>query len=360
MYANNLTRHDRSHALAAVLLLAGASMLDAQQSERRRPEPPTPSDNQESRVTVVNNFGVLDPIADRVRARGQFLESWANARLTYMKSLIEQEKVYQERIQTRIKKWEMHDWKVDRDWDNLQKGKDRILDNKKRDRDRFEQAVTEVPPDKVGIAGGQVLNIMFEQIKREHWSGMAANSTAQELSEAVLDDLRLVWGSGNAKARLKLNEGGVDLTYKLPFEKINDDFDAIVKLYEKEREIALRAAKDTERADGIRNSLELLEQMEIALKSWYGKHKATINTDSKYLARRAWSNFIDEQLKQMRNQINSHALPPAFTGKTIQLLLDYMKTNGLEFAKADKGGESSYLALHNMMRDIINEVKKKQ
>lgn len=345
-------------SLSAILLTLAVAPAWAQ-TQRRAPEPPTPSNNNPSNVTQVNNFGVLDPISDRIRARGQFLESWANARLTYVKSLIEQEKLYQERIVTQIKKWEMHDWKVDRDWDNWQKGKNRLLENKKLDRDRFEQAVVEVPPNQVGIAGGEVLNIMFEQIKREYWSVMEVKSRPQELPEGLLDDLRLQWGSGDSKVRLKLNEGGVDLSYKKPFERIDDVFDDLVKAYEKEREVVLKAAKETERVDALRNALELLGNMELALKHWYGTHQAKSNTDARYVARRAWSNFIDEQLKQMKNQSHGHAMPPAFTGKTLQLLLDYMKNNGLRFAKADKGGEEAYLVIHNKLRDIIGEVKAK-
>lgn len=328
------------------------------QTTKKPDDSPAPTDNNPPHVTEVFNFGVLDPEADRIRARGQFLESWANARRTYIKSLIDQEKYYQEKVVTKIKRWEMHDWKVSRDWDQWQLGKDRILDNKIRDRDRLEKATVEVPTHVVGIAGGEPLNSLFEQIKRIGWSEMDIKSKRQDLPELTVEDLRLQWGTGNAKVKLRLGENNdMTLTFKKPREVVDDDgFNALLASYLRDREAVLHSANDKDRIDALSNSLDLLFQMNQALAHWYGDHKPKVNTDPKYLTRKAWSNFIDEQLKQMRNQSEGHSMPQAFAGKTVQELLDYMKRYGLKFAKADRGGENTYQALFDKMRNIVQDI----
>lgn len=314
--------------------------------------------NEVPQLTEVYNIGVLDPIADRMRAQGQRAESFGSYLINVAKAKLLEEEVLRSKVRTRIERIQ-HFYEVRRlRWEEREIARDRVVESKKAMEERRSDFLKNVNLSVQEAAGGKGLNDLLDRICRNDLSVMEVSTDPLPLPPNTTRDLRFELGTGENKSKVLLTDADDPYVFAPPryfqagqYRQPLDDYrQARACLLEQVRQG--NAISDADLDD----ALAKYEQLERVFDAEFSRLSFASNIDPNYLRFKQGKDFLEEQIRQIGLLSVAKELPKPFQGTTVQELVRYMSDYGYRFAKADQGGENTYYALYQQMRRLYDKV----
>lgn len=334
-------------------LLASSAVA---QSSQQQPLPITTVPH----VTDVYNIGVLDPIADRIRAQGQRLESFGNFLIQSAQAKLLDEEVLRSKLKTRIERIQ-HFYEVRRiRWEERELGRDRIVEARKAMEERRSDFLRNINITVQEAAGAKGLNDLLDRIAMRNLSEVEAATNPIELPSHAVKDLRVEQGTGPNKSKVMLAPTEDPYVFNPPRYFRQGEYQPRLEAYREQREQLLQKVKDGKEVtdSDLDETLARYEQLERVFEKEFapGDNRFASNTDPDYVRFKEGKDFLEGQIRQIGLLSVVKGLPEPFEGKTLQQLVRYMTDHGYRFAKADPGGENSYYAIYQQLRDLYNKV----
>ena len=302
------------------------------------------------------NVNVLDPVADRIRAQGDRVESFGRFLRTVAEAQLIQEEVKLKQIEYRIERLKELNERRRLRWEGQEAIKDRNLKEQKRKYERKQERLKEVPVHVVDAASGNPLNHLLEGIQMQSYSDLPAAGQAN-LPAQWQAHVRICVGAGPSRAAVGFHDPKQTFSFLVPVVLRREAFQEVLAEFAAARErmiASLRAGKQVS-PDDFEAAMKWHEELDKLLQQEVGTPKGMDYATW----RRTYDpckDFLDEQLNQLGYLSVAQSIPQPFTGKTVADLILYMKGNGYRFDRAAPGGDSTYLALFNALREVAKAV----
>jgi hypothetical protein len=270
----------------------------------------------------------LRGVAEVTRSQGQWL--------IYKQAAISmKEDNRQKKLETR--RLELEQWAWERDFRNEQIEKER----QRLRAVEIERARTDPPLSE--ILEGVSLNVLLRELKKNYETS-AINST--KIEEEWLPHIHVTYIASGAGGNVGLLKRDVILWPLLfrsaPYTKAREEINQLIAQAKKE---ALAGGATAETLIAARRAVEALEAR-LAAENRTQRHQFWSHGD--YInANRALRDFKAALMMLEREDAKFYLNP--LQGKTVAELVEFMKVNGLSFAKATAGDERFYVALHRAM-----------
>lgn len=308
-------------------------------------------------IGLAYGVNVLDSMADRIRARGQFFESLAKAEKVWQESRIVEQQVDRERIASRMNRIKHYYEVKELEWQEREKERERTLTSKINLHDRRTLALKKLPIDAVVAARAKPLNEMLDRLSRDDLSIVFANhQDASPLSSLTLDSIRVVIGVGEARATANLlGDDGPEFTFDVPpvikdNPKLNDLLDRLRASRGRMIE-ALAKGQDVDDGDH-QSAMEALRVIGESVEDAPAGFESA--NDPRYRDYKSARAFLKEQLRQWALMGVGCKMPPAFKGKTFEDLARYLVDHQLRLAEAKPGREQGYRTLAVCLQKVLS------
>lgn len=309
------------------------------------------------RIDVRYN-NVLDSLADRIRAIGEYEESLANAYETTMRGHLIYEAAYSAHLDNRVKELATAYARSEMRFQEKERAIERVLEHQLNAVERLRARLLEKPKGPGDLSGGDYLNNMLKMIVNDGFEETLLTTRPIPLNESVLEDIRILLGSSDSPSSQHLRDKGeLVLTWDPPLSLQDSSWRAELEQFQKDRAIlesALVAGKPPSREDhaAATASLERLARIVDDIKP----EAISSNKAKDYILFKELRKFVREQGRQLAFLATGQKVRKPFTGDSVQSLIAYMAMYGYRFGPAPEGGGNSYKAVYDAMHEVLKSI----
>jgi len=216
----------------------------------------------------------------------------------------------------------------------------------------------EMPVKAEDARSGHWINILLEQLPSEFTGAIANSMVPIPLDPKVLEDVRLVRGTGEARAIVSL--AGDGFKYDPPRDLRNiSGMEEALKRFAAARDLMIEQLKNGKRPDdaSFDAANAALDELDALISNYKRDNKFSSPRDEAYRTYSAAAKFLQEMAKQVTFLSTQSSLPKDFKGNTVQELISYIKSNGLKVEASDKGADNSYKILFDGVQKLFKQLR---
>jgi hypothetical protein len=342
--------------LVAIIALHAVNAV-AQTNSTTNPPPPILPPSAPPRISI-NYNNVLDSMADRLRAAGEYQEALASSYETTMRANLIREAVYSEILQNRIRRLATRHALREMHFQEKERALDRALEHDQLKVERKLERLEDIPKSVAHFQGSNSLNDMLEAIIHLGAEEALMKTEPIPLNSQLRADLRVMQGVGDSRTAVDLTDDGDAFDWNLPLRLQTPELMPLIEQYREARQKLVEAAEagrepSADEFNAASDALDKLFEKIVALKP----ETITSNRDKAYIVFKEGRKFVTEQSRQLGFFATGQAIRSPFKGDTVQALISYMSAYGFRFAPPRSGGENSYKAVFDSMHDVLVKLR---